>query len=200
MVRLSQQSYQRRLMATMTVYVVVLLWLWPLARTAEGLWLKLAYSLAPVPPILYAIWLMARRVLAGDELEQRTHLIGLGVAAAAISVFGIVAGFLAASHAFASDWAAAALIWIFPLMIVVYTTARAWAARRYGGGGCEDENLPRSLRFLYLAGVFAAIAAWVYWSKGDADDMGLAAGMAVGMLGGATFFALLHWRRRGNHQ
>lgn len=190
MTRHSPQHYQRRTMIAMAIYIVMFLLLWPLARSAGTPWLKAVYALAPVPPILYVIWLMARRVLAGDELEQRTHLIGLGVAAAVVSIFGIVTGFLAAAHVFSSDWAASALVWIFPLLIVVYSAARAWAARRYGGGACDDGGMPRAIQFLYLAVIFAAIAAYVYWRKGDTEDAAMAAGMAAGMLGGAAFFAL----------
>lgn len=190
MVRLSRQAHQRRIMIAMAIYVVVLLLVWPLARSESALWLKAMYALAPVPPILYVIWLMARWVLASDELEQRTHLIGLGVAAAVVSIFGIVTGFLAVAHVFTLDWAAVALIWIFPLLIVVYSVARAWAARRYGGGACDEDSMPRAIQFLYLAVIFAAVAAYVYWRKGDTEDAATAAGMAAGMLGGALFFAL----------
>lgn len=200
MVRLSRQAHQRRVMIAMAIYVAVFLWVWPLARSADALWLKTAYALAPVPPVVYVIWLMARRVLGGDELEQRTHLIGLGVAAAAVSVYGIVSGFLAAAHVFDADWSAAALVWIFPLLVVVYASARAYAARRYGGGACEEDDISLATRFLYLAVVFAAIAAYVYWRKGDADGTGLAAGMAVGMLASAVFIAIRQRRRRHSPQ
>jgi hypothetical protein len=193
MVQMSRKNYQYRVLAAMAIYVAVLLVVWPLARSAATTWLKLAYALAPVPPILYVIWLMARRVLTGDELEQRTHLIGLGVAAAVLSVYGIVTGFLAASNVWSPHWSAAALIWIFPLLIVVYTATRAYAARRYGGGACDEAGLSREANFLYLAAVFAAIAGYVYWSRGDPRDAGFAVGMAAGTFGCAIVVAL--WRR-----
>jgi hypothetical protein len=196
MVRLSRQAHQRRVMIAMAIYVAVFLWVWPLARSADVLWLKAAYALAPVPPVVYVIWLMARRVLGGDELEQRTHLIGLGIAAAIVSVYGIISGLLAAAHVFSADWSAAALIWIFPLLLAVYAAARAYAARRYGGGACDDDGMPRAIQFLYLAVIFCAIAAYAYWRKGDAQDTGLAGGMAAGMLVSATFFALRRRLRR----
>lgn len=183
-------------MIAMAIYVAVFLWVWPLARSADSVWLKAAYALAPVPPVVYVIWLMARRVLGGDELEQRTHLIGLSVAAGVVSVYGIVSGFLAAAHVLGADWSAAALVWIFPLLVVVYASARGYAARRYGSGACDDAETSRAVQFLYLAVVFAAIAAYIYWRKGDAQDTGLAGGMAVGMLVCATFFAIRQRLRR----
>jgi hypothetical protein len=183
-------------MIAMAIYVVVLLWAWPLARATGDAWTRSAYALAPVVPLLYAIWQMARRVLAGDELEQRTHLIGLGVAATAVSVFGIVSGFLAAAHVLSQDWSAAALVWIFPFMVVVYAVARFYAARRYGSGACDEEDVSRAERFLYTAAIFAAIAAYAYWCKNDTQGAGFAGGMAAGMLGVAAFFALRERLRR----
>ena len=154
------------------------------------------YALAPVLPLLYAIWLMAKRVLAADELEQRTHLIGLGIAATVVSVFGIVCGFLAAAHVLTPDWSAAALVWIFPLMVVIYAMGQLYAVRRYGGGACDEADISRAERFLYVAGIFAAVAAYAWWYKGDMQGAGFAGGMAVGMLGCAVFFAVRQRLRR----
>lgn len=196
MVRSSRQSHQRRVMATMTIYVVVFLWAWPLARAADMLWLKAAYALAPVPPLLYTIWLMARRVMSADELEQRTHLIGVGVAAAAVSVFGIVGGFLAAAHVFSPDWAAAALVWIFPLLMLFYGASQHYAARRYGGGTCDEGGRSAAISFLYVAALFACIAAYFYFRKGDTDATATMLGMAGGMAVCATAYAIWH-RLRG---
>ncbi|MDE2083549.1 MAG: hypothetical protein KGI64_01670 [Xanthomonadaceae bacterium] len=200
MARLSQRAQQRRVMIAMAIYVALFLWVWPLARSTDVLGLKTVYALTPAPPVLYVIWLMARRVLAGDELEQRTHLVGLGVAAAAVSIYGLGAGFLAAAHVLAPDWAATALVWIFPLLLLVYAAARAYAARRYGGSACDDDGAPRAMQFLYIAVIFAAIAAYIYWRHGDAQDTGLAVGMATGMLVGAAFFAIRQRLRRGSTQ
>lgn len=192
----AQKRYQIRILLAMAIYVVVLLSVWPLAKSTVEVWLKALYALAPVPPILYVIWLMARRVLASDELEQRTHLIGLGVAAAVVSVFGIVSGFLAAAHVLPPDGAAAMLVWIFPLMIVVYSIAQGYAARRYGSSICFEEGLPLALRFLYAVAICAAVAAYLYWRKGDMEGAGTALGMATGVVLGGALFALLKWWRK----
>lgn len=198
MPRLSAKAHQTRVMIAMTIYVVVLLWVWPLMRATDALWLKAAYALGPVPPILYVIWLMARRVMSGDELEQRTHLIGFGVAAAAISVFGIVTGFLAVANVLPADWAGAALMWIFPLLLIVHAAVRSSAARRYGGGACDEDNSLRAASFLYLTALFSAIGAYVYWHKSDTKSAVFAVGMAGGMFVCATIFAVrARLRKRG---
>ena len=86
---------------------------------------------------------------------------------------------------------------VFPLLIVVYSAGRAYAARRYGSGAC-DEGTPVAVRFLYVAGLLTVAAAYIYWHKGDAESAGFAAGMAAGMLGGALFFALRQRLRRSD--
>jgi hypothetical protein len=79
------------------------------------------------------------------------------------------------------------------LLIVVYTAVRAYAARRYGGVACDDTGLSKEVNFLYLATLFAVIAGYLYWRKGDPHDAGLAVGMAAGMFGCALVVTL--WRR-----
>ena len=101
--RNAKRSYERRLIAAMTIYVIIMMMIWPLARSESNAWLKAVYALAPVPPMLYAIWLMAQRIIRSDELEQRTHMIGLGVSAAVVSVISLVSGFLAAANVLTLD-------------------------------------------------------------------------------------------------
>lgn len=197
----ARKRYQIRIMLAMAIYVVVLLGVWPLAKSTADAWLKALYALTPVPPILYVIWLMAQRVLGSDELEQRTHLVGLGVAAAAASVFGIVSGFLAAANVLEPDAAAAALIWVFPLMIVAYSIGQLVSARRYGTTPCIEEGMPLALRFLYVVVLFAGLAAYLYYRKHNLDAASTALGMAVGVGVCAVGFSIWrHLRKRSSQQ
>jgi hypothetical protein len=184
-------------MIAMSIYVVVFLTVWPLARGAADPLTKVAYALTPVLPLFYVIWLMARRILQSDELEQRTHLIGLGVSAAVVSILSIVSGFLAAANVMTLEAASIVLVWIFPLLMISYGIARSYAARRYGGSGCdEDDCTPAYLRFLYAAVVFCFIAVYVYFRTGDEEGVAITLGMAVALGAGAAFFAIRRWRRR----
>ena len=79
MKRLTDRAYQLRVSVAMTLYVVAMLGVWPVARAAPALWLKASLTLVPVVPMLYVIGLLARKIAQSDELEQRTHLVGLGV-------------------------------------------------------------------------------------------------------------------------
>ena len=144
---------------------------------------------------------MAQKVLHSDELEQRTHLIGLGVAAAVVSVVGIVSGFLAAAGAMTLDATAVVLMWIFPLLMLTYGAARSFAARRYGGGACdEDERMPAYIRLLWAATLLALAAAYIYFNKGQQDAAGTMLGMASALAAGAGFFAVRRWLRRRAHR
>lgn len=73
MPRLKEKRYQRHVMFAMTIYIAVMALVWPLVRTATSVPLRWQLALAPLPPMLYVIALMARRICASGELEQRTH-------------------------------------------------------------------------------------------------------------------------------
>ncbi len=196
MTRITRRSYDRRVMIAMSIYVVVFLTVWPLARSATDPLTKVAYALTPVLPLFYVIWLMARRILQSDELEQRTHLIGLGVSAAVVSVLSIVSGFLAAANLMSLAAASIVLVWIFPLLMISYGIARGYAARRYGGGACDDDGMPAYIRFLYAAAIFCLVAVYVYFRTGDEQGVSFALGMAAALGAGAVFFGVCRWRRR----
>jgi len=196
MTRLTEKTHQRRVMAAMAIYVIVFMAVWPLAKSAAESWLKAVYALAPLPPVVYVVWLMAQRVQGADELEQRTHLIGLGISAAITSVFTLVAGFLAAARVVPADWAAAALLWVFPLLMVAYAAGRSLAARRYGTSSMCDEGISTSIRFLYLIVLFAGVAAFLYYLRGDTEGAATALGLVAGVGVSATLFVAVRWLRK----
>jgi hypothetical protein len=196
-VRNANRSYERRLIAAIAIYVIIMMMIWPFARGESNVWLKAVYALAPVPPMIYVIWLMAQRIMRSDELEQRTHMIGLGVSAAVVSVISLVSGFLAAANVLTLDATATILLWIFPLLMFTYGGVRTYAARRYGSNGCdEDEAMPLYIRFLVLAALFCAVGAYVYFHAHDERASSFALGMASALVVGAIYFGVRRWRKR----
>ncbi len=184
MSRLSHKQYQRHVMLAMSVYVGFMLLVWPAVRHMQSTPLKVLLALAPVLPMLYVIALMARRIRDSDELEQRTHLVALGVATAVVGAASLVGGFLAAAHVAPLD--GTVLIWVFPLMMLSYGTTRSWVGRRYGMSlSCEQdaEGMPMYLRLLTMA---AALALLALLGHRELDDTGL--GIVCGM---AVAFAVL---------
>jgi hypothetical protein len=194
MARIPARTFDRRLMFAMAIYVAVFLAVWPQARGAADAWIKTICALVPVLPLGYVIWLIAQRVLHSDELEQRTHLIGIGVAAAVVALVSIVAGFLAAAGLLSLDTTAVVLVWIFPLLLLIYGAARSVAARRYGSAGCDDERMPRQLRLFYSAAITAFAALVVFLRNGTAEVSALLLAFAALQMLLALLFAL---KRRG---
>lgn len=195
MPRLTNKRYQQQLMLTMAVYMIVLLGAGSLVHTVANLPLKALLAVAPVLPMLYVIALMWRRIRDSDELEQRMHLVALGVAAALVSALSMVGGFLAADGVL--DLGGSALVWVFPVLMFGYGTASRWVARHYGMdamcGGEGAEWLPwyfvgtgalmglfalylwwrhdeRGAGWLALTGcLFVAMAVWAWWRRVRAD-------------------------------
>ena len=202
MTRLTPRSYDRRVLIAMSIYIVLMICVWPLARSATDMLPKIVYALTPVVPLLYTIWLMGRRILSSDELEQRTHLIGLGVGAAVVSVFSIFTGFLGAANVFEIDATSAFLIWIFPLQMFGYAAGRRLAARHYGLGPCDDDDnhLPTYVRFFFVAAVFCVVAALAYFHAGNERITSFALGMASALVCGGVYFFVRRWKRRHSQQ
>jgi hypothetical protein len=135
MARYSNRQYRIQILLLMAVYVVLMLFVWPAAKHAESPALKTLLALIPTLPVVLVIWLMAKRMMASDELEQRLHLIALSVATGVVAVASLIGGFLAAAHVIEID--GDILIWIFPVLCLTYSFTRLLIGRRYGVVSCE---------------------------------------------------------------
>jgi hypothetical protein len=198
MTRLTPRQYGLRTTAAMFIYLALMLLLWPRVRHMDDALPKALLAVVPALPMLYVIWLMARRILHSDELQQRTHLIGLGVATGVSAVFSLVCGFLASARLFTLDAVALILFWVFPLQMVCYGMARSWAARRYGSDGdCFDEDARwRQLRFAIVAAMLVLLAVWGWFRGLDDFSLGLLCGMAGVLLAYVIVQAIRRWRAR----
>lgn len=195
MPRFTEKRYQTRAILAMALYVVVLLLVWPLARSSTSMPLKVLLALLPTLPVLYLIWQMAQRVWHSDELQQRTHLIALGASTAIVGVASLIGGFLAASGAMKLD--GSILVWVFPVTLISYYVAQWWVARHYGNNlSCagRDAGIPLRWRLLILAALMALVG-WVAWRRNDAFDTGLFLGMAAVAATAALVHGIRHWWR-----
>ena len=192
---LFNKQYQWQTMLVMTVYVAALLLVWPMAKTVDSFALKLLFALTPMLPMLYLFLLMARRIRDSDELEQRMHLIALGVATIVIGALSLIGGFLAAAHVLDMD--GSILIWVFPVMLTSYGLAHLVVSRRYGGemlacGG--NPGLPLYIRAFFVAALMGAIAIWAYLRRDD-QAWGMLVGMAAVFLVVGIVRLIQLWRR-----
>ena len=187
------QRYYREFFPAMAAYVAIMLFAWPYLGHIESPQLKGALALLPVVPIALVIRAMVRLVLGSDELEQRTHLVGLAVATAVVGVVSLAGGFLAAAHVVSLD--GTVLLWVFPALMVTYAAGRSWANRRYGVDGfCIEDSRIREWHFLFAAGVLLLVA-WLGNGHLKAYQVGMLTGMGSSFIGVAAIFGVLRWRR-----
>jgi hypothetical protein len=141
--------------------------------------------------MLFVIGLMARRIGASDEFEQRVHLLALGAATALLGALSLVVGFLDAAGVLALH--GSVLIWVFPVTMLGYGVARWWLlVRHYGGSaGCEGGSTAWQLGLL---AVLVLMVLGVAWWRGrlGAFESGLLYGLAPGVV---IVLALFLWRR-----
>lgn len=195
MPRLNLKRYQQQMMLAMSLYMAVMLLVWPLVRTIRGLPLKSVIALTPLLPMLYVIALIAKRIRDSDELEQRTHLIGLGVATAVAAMLSLAGGFLASAQVLAVD--GSILIWVFPLMLGCYGITRWWVARPYSDHlGCDpDEALALHWRMAIpvLWSLLILLAVYLKYARLHPQALTGAAAFS-GMIVLAS--GVIYWRRR----
>ena len=129
--RLNNKRYNTYVMLLMAIYVALMLWLWPLAVSASGMVWKIMLASSPLVPVTCVVMLMARRVMLSDELDQRLHLIALGVATALVGTACLIAGFLAMAKVWRGD--GSELFWVFPALCFIYGFTRMGLKRHYTG-------------------------------------------------------------------
>lgn len=131
MSRISRRSYNIQVVLIMAVYVLLMLFEWPLVRTTDDVALRAALALLPAIPVVIVIALMARMVMRGDELEQRMHMMALSIAVGVVSAASIVGGFLAIARVWQVN--GDILIWVFPALCFAYGFSRIVVVRRFTG-------------------------------------------------------------------
>ena len=125
-----RRRYARELMLAMGAYVVVLfVSVWLLKQVEEPA-LRALLALAPVPPIALALRAMVRYIRDTDEMQQRIELEAVCIATAFVCLLYMAGGFLQAAKVI-DIAAAAAMIWLFPLVCFSYGLAKLAVARRY---------------------------------------------------------------------
>lgn len=192
------RSSRREFWPAMLAYVAIMFLLWPLLPKVHNDLLKIALAMLPMVPLLFVVRAMVRLVLRSDELEQRIHLIALAVAATLVSLLSLIGGFLVAGGIIRLD--GTILLGVWPALVMVYSLARGWASRRYGGDGviCDD-GITLYWRLWLVALVMGAVAGLGRHRMSD-DQFGMLCGMSAASAVWGLVLALLKWnrRRKGN--
>jgi hypothetical protein len=130
--RAGDRRFVREFVPAMLIYMVVMLYLWPLQKGMGPGWPKTALALLPLLPISWVILASIRHVLASDELERRQHLEALAIGVALVCVAGMALGLLGAAGVLVLDGTTVLLL-LYPAICLTYGAIRcamAWRASR----------------------------------------------------------------------
>ena len=125
-----KRRYYREFAPPMIAYFLLMPGWKILLRNLELPWLRVAVALLPAALLLFAIRAVARYVRDSDEMQRRIELESIGIAAGLVCMVSMTAGFLQSAKMI-DVGAAAAMLWVFPLLCLFYGVAKIVIARRY---------------------------------------------------------------------
>jgi hypothetical protein len=124
------RRYQREMWPAMTAYVLVMLGWKKLLGMVDATWLKVAIALFPALLVLWVMRAFVRYVRDSDEMQRRIELESGSVAGLVTSGAYLAAGFLQTA-ALIDIPSKVAMIWVFPMLCLVYGIAKIVIGRRY---------------------------------------------------------------------
>lgn len=125
-----RRRYLREILPPTVGYLIaVALSTWLLKRV-DAEWLRTLVALLPVPPIALVLRAIVRYIRDTDELQQQIELAAVSIATALVSMLYLTGGFLQLAKVIDIP-AAMAMIWVFPLICIVYGVAKVAVSRRY---------------------------------------------------------------------
>ena len=129
----AESRYTRRLMITMTVYVVLLFAVTLSLKGPAADWPKLLKALLvilPVVPLAYFGKAFITYLGECDEMIRRIELEAIGMSSLLVGLLYMASGFLMQARIFSFDGAVVA-IWVLPIMCGCYGLTKWLAIRRY---------------------------------------------------------------------
>ena len=125
------RRYIRALWPIMIAYSLSLFGsIWLIKRGIDSVPLRAAVAIVPALAILLFMGAAVRYLREVDELQRRIETEAIGIAALTVSFLYFAAGLLDKARVISVD-AAAAMIWVFPMTMLVYGIAKFFAVRRY---------------------------------------------------------------------
>jgi hypothetical protein len=127
-----RRRYLREFIPAMLGYIAMLVlslhWLRHIDAGEAAL--RAVVALLPIPPIALALRAIVRRIRDSDELQRRIELESISIATATISLLYMAGAFLQLAQVI--DLAAGdAMLWVFPLVCLVYGLVKSVVARRF---------------------------------------------------------------------
>ena len=120
------RRYRNEFFAAMAVYMVTVLLAGRWLRTHPDSTGRVAVALAPLLPIIFALWALVRFYLRLDELHRRMQVESLAFAFTGTALLVITYGFLeTAGFPKLTMW------WVWTVMAVLWLVGRLIGVRRY---------------------------------------------------------------------
>ena len=124
------RRYQREMWPAMSAYVLVMLGWKRLLGLVDATWLKILIALFPALLVLWVMRAFVRYVRDSDEMQRRIELESGSVAGLVTSGAYLAAGFLQTADLIDIP-SKVAMIWVFPMLCLVYGIAKIVIGRRY---------------------------------------------------------------------
>lgn len=124
------RRYQREMWPAMTAYVLVMLAWKRVLGLVDATWLKVAIALFPALLVLWVMRAFVRYVRDSDEMQRRIELESGSVAGLVTSGAYLAAGFLQTADLIDIP-SKVAMIWVFPMLCMVYGIAKIVIGRRF---------------------------------------------------------------------
>jgi hypothetical protein len=125
-----RRRYLREFVPAMAGYVVLLiLSLWLLKRVHDPA-LRAVLAVLPVLPIALVVRAMMRFIRDTDELQRQIELEAVSMATALVSLLYMAGGFMQLAKVIDIP-SGVAMIWVFPLVCMVYGLAKIAVGRRF---------------------------------------------------------------------
>lgn len=123
-------SYVRRMAATSAAYIVSVFAVSLLVNTVDlPRLVRTLLAFIPMFPIIYGLWAYSKFTDQLDELQRLIQNKAIVLSAGLTGILTTSYGFLQAY----ADFPPIELIWIFPMMIVLWGFSQAYYERKYGG-------------------------------------------------------------------
>lgn len=125
-----RRRYLRDLLPVAAGYVVAIIGSVTLLKHVEQPALRAAIALLPVPFVALLLRAIVRYIRDADEMQRRIEVEAVSVAAALVSLVYFAAGLLQIARVIDVP-SGVAMIWVFPMLVLVYGIAKLVVARRY---------------------------------------------------------------------
>ncbi|TWH99195.1 hypothetical protein IP90_03186 [Luteimonas cucumeris] len=125
-----RRRYLREFVPAMIAYVMLLSISLVLLKRIEEPAMRALVALLPVAPIAMVLRAIIRYIRDADELQRQIELEAVSIATALVSLLYMAGGFLQLAGVIGVP-AGVAMIWMFPLVCMIYGLVKIVVARRF---------------------------------------------------------------------